>query len=239
MRSDMSFIETFKKYFILEGRARRKEFWTFLFLRYFIMILLGVIDIILGTLSSETGFGILWTGFAIISLPPLLAVSIRRLHDTNKSGWVWFISFIPFVNFALLFIYCEEGTQGINRFGEDPKESSLNTNESFKLSKLILKRQIQILRFMAWVWAAIYLVVFLINFPDYFFGFLVVESIIIGIAVYCKSRLQRIDISENLDSIGYFIVFLLGIIILANIFIYFGLLVLFSNGSIYEILRNY
>tara|TARA_B100000686_G_C16413202_1_gene773291 strand:- start:136 stop:744 length:609 start_codon:yes stop_codon:yes gene_type:complete len=200
------------------------------------MILFGVIDIILGTLSSETGYGILWTGFGIISLPPLWAVSIRRLHDTNKSGWVWFITFIPFVNFALLFIYCEEGTQGINRFGENPKEFLLNTNESFKLNKFILKRQIQILRFMAWIWATIYFVLFLINFPNYFFGFLVLESIIIGIAVYCKSRLQKIDISENLDSLGYFVVFMLGIIILANILIYLSILFVISEGSISEII---
>ena len=200
------------------------------------MILFGVIDIILGTLSSETGYGILWTGFGIISLPPELAVSIRRLHDTNKSGWVWFITFIPFVNFALLFIYCEEGTQGINRFGENPKEFLLNTNESFKLNKFILKRQIQILRFMAWIWATIYFVLFLINFPNYFFGFLVLESIIIGIAVYCKSRLQKIDISENLDSLGYFVVFMLGIIILANILIYLSILFVISEGSISEII---
>jgi uncharacterized membrane protein YhaH (DUF805 family) len=70
-----------------------------------------------------------WLMFGLLSLwwlvtfIPTLAVSIRRLHDTDKSGWFWFFNFIPFVGpFIVLVFYFMEGTRGPNRFGPDPKD---------------------------------------------------------------------------------------------------------------------
>jgi uncharacterized membrane protein YhaH (DUF805 family) len=47
---------------------------------------------------------------------------VRRLHDTDRSGWWCLVTLVPFVgSFILLFFLCVEGTQGINRFGSNPK----------------------------------------------------------------------------------------------------------------------
>lgn len=104
----MGFVEAiktcFSKYFCFEGRARRSEFWYF-WLLSFILGLIPVINWIAG----------------IALLIPSLAVAIRRLHDTNRSGW-WFLLFlIPLVNLVLIYFYICEGTKGDNNFGPDPK----------------------------------------------------------------------------------------------------------------------
>ena len=65
------------------------------------------------------GLGMLWALFVFI---PNLAVTIRRLHDQDKSGWFILLGLIPIVGpFIVLIFYCIEGTRGPNRFGPDPK----------------------------------------------------------------------------------------------------------------------
>jgi uncharacterized membrane protein YhaH (DUF805 family) len=76
--------------------------------------------------------GLVWLGFFI----PSLAVTVRRLHDTNRSGWWVLISLLPLVGALVLFIFMLlNGTAGANRFGSDPKNkfsatviSSTNAN---------------------------------------------------------------------------------------------------------------
>lgn len=66
-----------------------------------------------------TGLSCLWSLFMFI---PALAVAIRRLHDTDRSGWWLFIGMIPLIGFIVLLVFwCSEGTRGPNRFGPDPK----------------------------------------------------------------------------------------------------------------------
>jgi len=115
------FIACFKKYAVFEGRARRREYWMF-YLFYIIFI------IVLGILNSIIGFrtGILGTiavsSFVLIAIIPSISVSVRRLHDINKSGWMIFISLIPIVGAIWLFVLMvTEGTKGDNQYGPDPK----------------------------------------------------------------------------------------------------------------------
>jgi uncharacterized membrane protein YhaH (DUF805 family) len=62
------------------------------------------------------------TLYGLAVLIPNLAVTIRRLHDLDKSGWFIFLGLIPLVGpIILLVFYCTEGTRGPNRFGPDPK----------------------------------------------------------------------------------------------------------------------
>lgn len=92
-----------KKYADFQGRARRKEYWYF-------FILICVIGAVLSSIHPAL-YGIFWLGVLI----PGIAVAVRRLHDTDRSGW-WII--VPIVGFVFL---CLQGQQGPNRFGADPK----------------------------------------------------------------------------------------------------------------------
>ena len=108
--------EALKKYAVFSGRARRKEYWMFFLLYFIAMIVANVIDVAAMTMGAVT---------LIVSLGlfiPSLAVSIRRLHDINKSGWWMLIAFIPLVGaIVLLVFFCKDGTNGSNPFGDDPK----------------------------------------------------------------------------------------------------------------------
>jgi uncharacterized membrane protein YhaH (DUF805 family) len=102
------YFEVFKKYAVFEGRARRKEYWYFFLFYILFAILISAIDILL---KSPW----LYILFVLASIVPALAVSVRRMHDVNKSGW--FI-LIPIYN---LILYCTPGTTGPNDYGPDPK----------------------------------------------------------------------------------------------------------------------
>ena len=81
------YIEVLKKYAVFSGRARRKEFWLFVLFNLLASIILIFADILLGTFDEETGSGLLGSIYALGIFIPYLAVTVRRLHDTNKSGW--------------------------------------------------------------------------------------------------------------------------------------------------------
>ena len=101
-----------KKYFVFEGRASRSEYWWFQLIvspSYFISIIL------------ENEIGYFFLGITLFTLIPAISAGVRRLHDTNRSGFFLLISFIPFVGgLVLLFFLIPEGTKGKNRFGPDP-----------------------------------------------------------------------------------------------------------------------
>lgn len=112
------YFSVLKKYAVFSGRARRKEYWMFILFNYLILFLLVLIDFIL-LLNTDLTMPILTVIYSISLVIPSLAVSIRRLHDTNHSGW-WM-----FLNFAIFGYAVSEGTTGENRFGPDPKRPSL------------------------------------------------------------------------------------------------------------------
>ena len=147
------YLEALKKYAIFSGRARRKEYWLF----YLISIIIGVVplvlDVILGTYSDEAGVGLLSSIYQLGMFIPGIAVSVRRLHDTNHSGWWLLITLVPLVSvlfvplvfndlnlsmtaellilsvfflgpmIVLLVFMVSDGQLGPNRFGTNPKES--------------------------------------------------------------------------------------------------------------------
>ncbi len=110
------YLEVLKKYVVFSGRARRTEYWMFSLFNFIALILLAVIDGVLGTTP------LLYLVYALGVLLPSLAVTIRRLHDTNRSGWWFLISLIPLVGPIVLLVFlCLEGEKQDNRFGVDPK----------------------------------------------------------------------------------------------------------------------
>ena len=101
-----------KKYFVFEGRASRSEYWWFQLIispSYFISTIL------------ENEIGYFFLGITLFTLIPAISAGVRRLHDTNRSGFFLLISFIPFIGgLVLLFFLIPEGTKGKNKFGPDP-----------------------------------------------------------------------------------------------------------------------
>ena len=119
------YIEVLKKYAVFNGRARRKEYWYFVLFHMIISIVLGVIDGLTGSFSGEVGLGLLGAIYALAVLIPSIAVIVRRLHDTDRSGWWILISLIPLIGTIVLIVFLVlDSTPGANRFGENPKEVS-------------------------------------------------------------------------------------------------------------------
>jgi uncharacterized membrane protein YhaH (DUF805 family) len=117
------YIEAVKKYATFTGRARRKEYWYFTLFNIVIVIPLTLIDMMTGTFSKEANMGLFSGLFILAILIPSIAVSIRRLHDTNRTGWWMLISFIPILGPIVLLIFLVQDSQiGENRYGPNPKE---------------------------------------------------------------------------------------------------------------------
>lgn len=102
-------------YFDFQGRARRASFW------YFVLAYV-IIAIVLGIIQSVLHLGALLTSLlALALLLPNLGVAVRRLHDSDRSGWWILIGLIPIVGWAIvIWWYCQPGTSGPNKFGPDP-----------------------------------------------------------------------------------------------------------------------
>ncbi len=115
------YLDVLKKYAVFTGRARRKEFWMYWLFYFIVAIVLGIIDGILGTRSSN-GVGLLSSLYSLALFIPSVAVSVRRLHDTNRSGWFILIALIPVVGWIVLLVfYCMDSQAGDNQYGPYPK----------------------------------------------------------------------------------------------------------------------
>ena len=104
------------------GRARREEFWMFQLFNFLalmvLMIVLGGISVLLEVPALMSLVGI----YVLAIIIPSLALVVRRLHDTGKSGWFYLITFIPLIGgIWLLIIYCTDSENGANNWGENPK----------------------------------------------------------------------------------------------------------------------
>jgi uncharacterized membrane protein YhaH (DUF805 family) len=109
----------FTKYVDFKGRASRPEYWWF-FLSFAVLYFAAAI--IGGT--NESGFGPLSALVLLAYILPLLAAAVRRLHDTGRSGWWYFISLIPLVGSIILLVFlASAGQPGVNQYGPPPGAS--------------------------------------------------------------------------------------------------------------------
>jgi len=116
------YLEVLKKYAEFSGRARRKEYWYFFLFNIIVSVVLMVIDVGTGSFDEQIGMGFLSGIYTLAVLIPSIAVSIRRLHDTNRSGWWLLIAVIPIIGGIVLIIFMvQDGTSGENQHGSDPK----------------------------------------------------------------------------------------------------------------------
>lgn len=109
-----SYIEVLKKYAVFSGRARRREFWTFFVISTSIVVVLSLFEAFAG-IAPDARRSVLATIYQLAVLIPSIAVGVRRMHDSDHSGW-WLL--VPIVN---LVYALSEGTRGDNKHGPDPK----------------------------------------------------------------------------------------------------------------------
>ena len=115
------YVEVLKKYAVFSGRARRKEYWFFVLFNLIISFVLGLIDGAMG-FGEKGGAGPLGAVYSLAVLIPSLAVSVRRLHDTGRSGWWLLIGLIPCVGFIVLIVFMvQDSDPGDNQYGPNPK----------------------------------------------------------------------------------------------------------------------
>jgi uncharacterized membrane protein YhaH (DUF805 family) len=116
------FIIALKKYAVFTGRARRAEFWYFNLFMFLLSIVVMFLDWVLGLSKAFGGLGALAVILGLATLLPSLAVTVRRLHDTGRSGWFIFIGLIPLVGaIVLLVFYVQDSQPGENEYGPNPK----------------------------------------------------------------------------------------------------------------------
>jgi uncharacterized membrane protein YhaH (DUF805 family) len=113
------YLEVLKKYATFGGRARRTEFWMFVLINF-------IINAVLNIVQRSTGSTIVLVISVLYSLAvliPGIAVTVRRLHDTGRSGGWWFIVLIPIVGAIILIVFCaQDGQPGPNQYGPNPKQ---------------------------------------------------------------------------------------------------------------------
>jgi uncharacterized membrane protein YhaH (DUF805 family) len=119
------YLMVLKKYAVFSGRSGRKEFWMFVLVNILIMVGIGIIENMAG-LAQESGSGGPISGlYSLAVLIPSLAVAVRRLHDTNRSGWNILWGLIPLVGAIVLIVfYAQEGQAVANQYGPNPKEAT-------------------------------------------------------------------------------------------------------------------
>lgn len=124
----------FKKYAQFNGRSRRSEYWyatlanvIIVFLMYMIMIPSFISVGQYGTVSDSQAatlgiLSIVMTLYSFAIIIPGLAMGVRRLHDTGRSGWYMLLGLIPYIGSIILIVFMAQDTQrGANQYGPDPK----------------------------------------------------------------------------------------------------------------------
>lgn len=112
----------FSRYAQFYGRSGRPEFWYWTLFTILGGIVASIVDAVaFGWVQSVSPLSDL---FGLITLVPGIAVSVRRLHDVDRSGWWFLLIFVPLIGMIVLIVWCiRQGTAGNNRFGPDPLEA--------------------------------------------------------------------------------------------------------------------
>ena len=113
----MNFVESiqtcYKKFFDFSGRASKSEYWWFQLYNAIIYVL---------TFVFQGDLTLLFSILIIVNLIPIWAAAVRRVHDSDKSGWMVLISVIPLIGLYVIVLLIQDGSKGKNRFGAKPKK---------------------------------------------------------------------------------------------------------------------
>jgi uncharacterized membrane protein YhaH (DUF805 family) len=117
------YLKVLKQYADFGGRARRTEYWMFVLFNVIFSIVALTLDNVLGISFTAGSGGPIYIIYGLALFIPGLAVSVRRLHDTGRSGWMMLIVFIPLIGFIwLIVLMASDGIFGNNQYGQNPKE---------------------------------------------------------------------------------------------------------------------
>ncbi|MFL1013500.1 DUF805 domain-containing protein [Flavisericum labens] len=109
------------------GRARRQEYWMFTLIHVIIIFILGFLGGAFAESSDNLIPLIILAIYFLATFLPGLAVTVRRLHDTGKSGWFYLITLIPYIGGIILLVFTvKNGDVGSNKYGPDPKAPSID-----------------------------------------------------------------------------------------------------------------
>lgn len=116
------YLKVLKQYVDFAGRARRKEYWMFLLFNMIFCVVAIILDNVLGTVVGGTAYGLFYYLYGLFAFIPGLALTVRRLHDVNKSGWMILLGLIPIIgSIWLLVLFVRDGEAKDNQYGTDPK----------------------------------------------------------------------------------------------------------------------
>lgn len=110
------FLEVLRKFNVFSGRSSRAEYW-------YSCLVIFLIQLVLMFLGEIIDFKHLSNIFTILMILPGIALSVRRLHDVNKSGWMLLLGLIPVVgSIWLLVLHARKGDEGDNKYGPKPQD---------------------------------------------------------------------------------------------------------------------
>jgi uncharacterized membrane protein YhaH (DUF805 family) len=121
------YLKVLKQYADFSGRARRKEYWMFSLFNMIFVIVAIILDNVFGLTVVNPGgipfgYGVFWLIYVAALAIPYIAVTVRRLHDVGKSGWMYLIFFIPLIGLIwLLVLTVTDSNPGQNQYGSNPK----------------------------------------------------------------------------------------------------------------------
>lgn len=115
------YMEVLRKYVVFDGRARRREYWMFVLINLLISCALAALGVMMSD-SAGAGFNILSALYALAVFLPSLGVSVRRLHDTGRSGWWLLIVLLPLLGvIVFLVLMVLDSEPSMNAYGANPK----------------------------------------------------------------------------------------------------------------------
>lgn len=130
------YLEAFtQKYADFSGRSRRTEYWMFMLFHILAIFALAIFSAILNSSESlSVVLSVLLIIYVLGSFIPALAITIRRLHDTGKSGWFYLLTFIPYIGGIILLVFTAQDSENMhNKWGPNPK--NVDTNEINMIGK--------------------------------------------------------------------------------------------------------
>lgn len=134
------YLMALRKYASFEGRTQRAEYWFFTLFSFIITLVLIVIDITIGMFNISAGLSLSLVYIFLVLLPSVAAL-VRRLHDTNRSGWWFFLILIPIIGLVMLLMFLLQDSKEDNQYGLNPKKTTLLDSDAIlEVEKLTFLR---------------------------------------------------------------------------------------------------
>lgn len=114
------YIDAMRNYAVFAGRASRSQYWFFSLTLFIMLVVAMVIDQTVGDTTRDEPAGLLTAIVYLAHLLPAISVTVRRFHDTDRSGWWILAGLVPLIGqIALLVFMCSPSTPGANRYGNN------------------------------------------------------------------------------------------------------------------------